>query len=107
MNTVSIRKVTLSDVDEVLFANEVFYRAFAVRDPKVMEALWSDVVPVCCLHPGWGPIFDRQGIVTSWAAILTNPDSPEIQCRDGVLSIRLQVFSNHSCQPFPTQRMLP
>lgn len=72
----------MSDVDEVLFANEVFYRAFADRNPKVMEELWSNVVPVSCLHPGWGPIFDRQGIVTSWAAILTNPESPEIKCRD-------------------------
>lgn len=72
----------MSDIEEVLFANEAFYRAFADRDPEVMDDLWSDNVPVCCLHPGWGPLFDRLGIVKSWAAILNNPESPEIKCRD-------------------------
>lgn len=72
----------MSDIDEVLFANDAFYQAFVDRDPNVMEELWSDNAPVCCLHPGWGPLFDRQAIVTSWAAILTNPEAPEIKCRD-------------------------
>ena len=72
----------MSDRDAVLFANDAFYRAFADRDPKAMENLWSDKVPVCCLHPGWGPVFDLQAIFKSWAAILTNPESLEIKCRD-------------------------
>lgn len=72
----------MSDRDAVLFANDAFYRAFADRDPEAMEGLWSVKVPVCCLHPGWGPVFDLKAIVKSWAAILTNPESPKIKCRD-------------------------
>lgn len=74
--------INLSDRDAVLFANDAFYRAFADRDLKAMEKLWSDKLPVCCLHPGWGPVFDLQEILKSWAAILMNPASPEIKCRD-------------------------
>ena len=83
----------MADADEVLFANDAFYRAFADRDPKAMEQLWSDTAPVCCLHPGWGPVFDRQGIVTSWAAILSNPELPEINCRDAQVQIYGDVAS--------------
>ena len=75
-------KIKLSDRDAVLFANDAFYRAFADRDQKAMEKLWSDKLPVCCLHPGWGPIFDLQEIFKSWEAILMNAESPEIKCRD-------------------------
>ena len=74
--------MNLSDRDAVLFANEAFYRAFADRDTEAMEKLWSDKLPVCCLHPGWGPIFDLQAIFKSWEAILLNPESPKIECRN-------------------------
>ncbi|MEK9726186.1 MAG: nuclear transport factor 2 family protein [Rhodospirillaceae bacterium] len=72
----------MSDSDAVLFANEVFYRAFADRDEAAMEDLWSHVAPVACLHPGWGPLFGRDEVIQSWLAIIRNPDSPAILCHD-------------------------
>ena len=82
----------MSDRDAVLFANEAFYRAFADRDPRAMEKLWSHKWPVCCLHPGWRPVFDPQAIFKSWEAILLNPESPKIKCRNP----RVQVYGDVS-----------
>ena len=73
---------TMSDTDAVLFANEVFYRAFADRDENAMDTLWSHSGQVACLHPGWGPLFGRDVVVESWKAIIRNEESPEILCHD-------------------------
>ena len=77
----------MSDIDAVLFANEVFYRAFADRDEEAMEASWSHVSAVAWLHPGWGPLFGRDEVLESWRAIIRNPDSPKIVCLDACAHI--------------------
>jgi hypothetical protein len=66
----------------VLFVNEAFYAAFRERDFETMEGLWARRAPVACIHPGWQALDDREDIVESWQAILGNPDSPSIQCRN-------------------------
>jgi hypothetical protein len=70
----------LSDTDSLLFANEAFYRAFADRDVEAMADIWSREHPVSCLHPGWGPLSDRSEVISSWAAILSSPEAPDIAC---------------------------
>lgn len=70
----------MSDSDSLLFANEAFYRAFADRDMDAMGDLWSRDHPVSCIHPGWGPLFDRSEVLSSWAAILGAPGAPDIRC---------------------------
>jgi len=72
----------MSDIDAVLFANEAFYRAFADRDEQSMETLWSKTQRVACIHPGWGPLFDREEVLASWKAIIQNPEAPDILCHD-------------------------
>lgn len=72
----------MSDNDAVLFANEAFYRAFADRDEDAMIALWSETAPVACLHPGWEPLFGLEDVLSSWLAIIRNPESPAILCHD-------------------------
>ena len=72
----------MSDTDAILFANEAFYRAFADRDEAAMENLWSASELVACLHPGWGPLMGREEVLSSWMAIIRNPDSPEILCHN-------------------------
>jgi hypothetical protein len=42
----------IADREQVLFANEAFYRAFADRDIDAMDALWARGEPVLCIHPG-------------------------------------------------------
>jgi hypothetical protein len=70
----------MSDTEALLFANEAFYQAFADKDMEAMTDLWSDDHPVSCVHPGWGPLFDRSEVLSSWAAILGAPEAPGIRC---------------------------
>ena len=77
----------MPDAEAVLFANEVFYRAFADRDLAAMDDLWSQNVQVSCIHPGWGSLRGREEVMESWTAIIENPDSPAILCRGGEASV--------------------
>ena len=72
----------MSERDAVLFANEAFYRAFADRDLRGMDGLWSREAPVACIHPGWGALVVRKDVMDSWQRILTNENSPKVACRD-------------------------
>jgi SnoaL-like protein len=72
----------MTDHDAVLAVNLEFYRAFTVRDLAAMDALWARASPVACLHPGWTALTDREAVMASWEAILTNPDAPRIACFD-------------------------
>ena len=47
-----------------------------------MDDLWASSDQVSCLHPGWGPLMGREDVVSSWMAIIRNPDSPPILCHD-------------------------
>ena len=77
----------LLEQDAILFANEAFYRAFADRDVEAMNDLWSQQVPVSCIHPGWEPVFDRDEIIKSWTVILSSPGAPQIKCSDEKVNI--------------------
>lgn len=70
------------EYEAVLFANEAFYRAFAGRDLEAMRVIWASRRPVACVHPGWGPLTDRDSIVESWRGILGSANAPEIACRE-------------------------
>jgi hypothetical protein len=72
----------MSDIDAVLAANLEFYRAFAMRDIAAMDLVWARTPPVACLHPGWTALTDREAVMASWRAILSNPDAPRIACFD-------------------------
>ena len=72
----------MTDQDAVLAANLEFYRAFATRDLRAMDALWAQRAPVVCLHPGWTALKDREAVMESWAGILSNPEAPRIACFD-------------------------
>lgn len=70
----------MSDTDALLFANEVFYRAFADRNMKAMAEIWVSDAPCTCIHPGWHPLESREEILESWQAIFNGPAPPPIQC---------------------------
>jgi ketosteroid isomerase-like protein len=72
----------MTDSDAVLAANLEFYRAFAARDLAAMDALWAKAAPVCCIHPGWPALSDRDSVMESWHGILSSADSPKIACFD-------------------------
>lgn len=72
----------MSESATVLFVNEAFYEAFRGRDLATMHDLWAREAPVACIHPGWQALTDRDEIMESWRAILGNPGSPRILCRN-------------------------
>lgn len=60
----------MPDTDAVLFANEAFYQAFNERDLEAMESLWSHLMPVSCIHPGWGAVYGLEEVMQTWGAII-------------------------------------
>jgi ketosteroid isomerase-like protein len=64
---------------DVLDANSTFYRAFATRDLRALEALWAQRTPVACVHPGWGALRGRAAVMASWRAILGG-EPPAVRC---------------------------
>lgn len=82
----------MSDRDAVLFANEAFYAAFNGRDYEAMDALWARESPVSCIHPGGGPIFDRDAVMASWKSILGNDSQALILA----LGARIRLFGDYA-----------
>ncbi len=74
-------------MEEVLFANDCFYEAFAMSDFHLMEQLWAKESPVACLHPGQGPLLDREDIMESWQEILRIGSAAGIRCRSPVVHL--------------------
>ena len=61
---------------ELLEANSAFYSAFARRDLKALEELWSHDAPVACVHPGWEPLRSRDQVLKSFENIFVGGGAP-------------------------------
>lgn len=72
----------MTDHDALVFANEAFYAAFRDGDMGAMDQLWAMDVAVCCVHPGWNPLFGRDAVMHSWRRILRGGARPNILCHD-------------------------
>lgn len=68
-----------------LEANVTFYRAFATGDYAAMDALWAQMSPAICIHPGWPVIIGRDAVLQSWLAILRSP--PPVLCEEPVCHV--------------------
>jgi len=77
-----VTKFAMPDPIPVLFANEAFYVAFAGRNLQAMSEVWARSRPVTCIHPGASTLQGRDEVIRSWRAILSNPASPRIVCRN-------------------------
>lgn len=56
---------------EILGANDRYYRAFETGDYAGMSDLWAQE-GVSCIHPGWPVLIGRQPILESYRSILSN-----------------------------------
>lgn len=77
----------MSQETVILFANEAFYLTFASGDAEVMDSIWSSRENVTCIHPGWHPLIGRDKVMSSWRAILSNSEAPEIRCEHNSVHI--------------------
>lgn len=77
----------MGETAKILFANEAFYTAFATADCQAMEDIWARGHPVSVVHPGGAAIFGRDEVLASWAGILGETDSFDIECRAPVVQV--------------------
>lgn len=68
----------MTDRRAILSANDAFYKAFQGRDIRAMAEIWAASAAVTCIHPGWRPLFGREAVLGSWAAILAGREAPSI-----------------------------
>jgi hypothetical protein len=69
---------------EILFANEAFYLAFAAGDFEAMDKLWAQHADVLCTHPGWSVLSGRDVVIESWRAILDGDQDTTVECWNAV-----------------------
>ena len=63
---------SLTEIEAVKLANQLFYRAFETLDIDQMSGVWDDQYEVTCVHPGWPLIQGRDEVIQSWASIFNN-----------------------------------
>lgn len=68
----------MSDITNVLEANDAFYRIARAGDYDAMDALWAADRQVTCTHPGWTTLTGRRAVMRSWRLLLTQQPPPEI-----------------------------
>ncbi len=73
---------------DILEANDAFYRAFRDQDIALMDDVWAEEHGVVCIHPGWQALCGREAIMASFARIMEGPAPPEIQCVDPMVFLQ-------------------
>ena len=71
----------MTEQEAILAANAADYRAFRMGDDALMGRVWQDGA-ITCVHPGWPPIHGRAAVLASYRGIMSNPDQPEVACRE-------------------------
>ena len=69
----------------MLVANRLFYEAFSRRDLAAMVRVWATEHAVSCVHPGWHVLRGREAVLSSFRAILSSSDSPDLHASDEVV----------------------
>ena len=67
---------------EVIKANEGFYRAFESLDIENMAEVWVQDDSVKCIHPGWPVKLGWEAVRDSWIAIFQNTEYMEFTITD-------------------------
>ena len=69
-------------IEDVIKANERFYRTFESLDIIAFEKLWSHEEYVECIHPGWAPCSGWQKVRDSWVLIFNHTRSLRFSISD-------------------------
>jgi ketosteroid isomerase-like protein len=80
-----------SDYEEVLKANERFYRALGTRDLGLMESIWVKDERASCVHPGWVMLRGWEAIRQSWESVFDPLDQVEITLSNITVDIKGEV----------------
>jgi ketosteroid isomerase-like protein len=63
------------DAEEVVLANERFYRALEALEIERMDDAWLHADWVSCVHPGWPMLTGWKAIRESWERIFKNTET--------------------------------
>ena len=74
--------------ENVLQANENFYRALQELSLEAMEAVWLPEDWVRCIHPGWEALEGWEAVRESWQQIFTNTQFMRVVV--GVQAVRVE-----------------
>ncbi|MBW4682607.1 MAG: nuclear transport factor 2 family protein [Microcoleus vaginatus WJT46-NPBG5] len=77
--------------NEVLAANEAFYRAFEKKDMDAMSAIWSQGIGTLCIHPGRNALRGWKEIRASWESIFKNTNYIEIETEIITADVRNEI----------------
>jgi ketosteroid isomerase-like protein len=85
-------KIKMTDAqNEVLAANEAFYRAFEKKDMDAMSAIWSQGIGTLCIHPGRNALRGWKEIRASWESIFKNTNYIEIETEIITADVRNEI----------------
>ena len=70
------------DAQEVLTANESFYKAFETLQITAMEQVWAKDAEIQCGHPGWRILRGWGPVMESWKRIFENTPSIKFTLTD-------------------------
>jgi ketosteroid isomerase-like protein len=72
----------MSDRQDIMKANEGFYRAFESLDIEQMERVWMRDPKIVCIHPGWRKLSGWGPIMNSWERIFQSAFEMKFDLRE-------------------------
>lgn len=69
----------MSEKQELLAANETFYRAFEKKNIEILSEICSHGSATVCIHPGRDALQGWENIRSSWVKIFKNTNYLEIE----------------------------
>ena len=79
------------DKQEVVKANEAFYRAFETLKIEEMEKVWAKNAEIQCGHPGWRVLRGWGPVMESWKRIFENTPSMQFTLTDVKVEVRGEI----------------
>jgi ketosteroid isomerase-like protein len=73
---------------DVVKANEGFYRAFETLKIEEMEKVWAKDAEIQCGHPGWRVLRGWGPVMESWRRIFANTPSMQFTLADVKVEVR-------------------
>lgn len=73
--------------EDVIQANEAFYRAFESLDIEQMSAIWDADISIRCVHPGWSALTDWSTVMSSWERIFENAGMMQFTITDSAVTV--------------------
>src|SRR5262249_511766 len=59
-----------------------FYKAFEALSLQRMAEVWSETLPISCVHPGWALVAGRSSVLASWAGIFRGTERIRFELRE-------------------------